>query len=126
MKKRLTNIVLILALFGYLIFIGRSDYMFSWLAHNNFCYVWAVIAVLWLFKQDICAKWLTAGSILAIFPAQVVESIGKSANWGIGVWIGMVVLFLIFGLLLQYRKWRKDHPRPEPQEKTEKEENSDE
>lgn len=125
MKKRLTNIILILALFGYLIFIGRSIDMFNKLASNNFYYVWAVIAVLWLLKQDICAKWLTAGSILAVFPAQIAEILGNSLNWGIGVWIGFVVLFLIFGLLLQLRKWRKDHPKSERQEKSE-EENSDE
>lgn len=125
MKKRITNIILILALFGYLIFIGRSDYMFSWLAHNNFCYVWAVIALLWFFRQDICAKWLTAGSVLAVFPAQIVENIessilsndvAKSSYWGIGTWIGLVVICLCIGAWFQFRNWRRNHPKPESNE----------
>ncbi len=122
MKKRITNILLILALFGYLIFIGRSVYMLSWLAENYFCFVWAVIVLLWIFKQDICAKWLTFGSIFAVFPAQIVEGlmVGEHQNavdhshllWGVGVWIGVAVLTLILGILFQYRAWRKTHPKP--------------
>lgn len=123
MKKRITSILLTLALFGYLIFLGRSDYLIEWLAHNNFCYVWAVIVVLWAFHQDICAKWLTAGSILAVFPAQIMENIkfmrfandnpaAHSFYWGVPTWIVLVIFSLIIGCTLQYRKWRKDHPKP--------------
>lgn len=123
MKKRITSILFTLGLFGYLIFLGRSDYLIEWLAHNNFCYVWAVIVVLWIFRQDICAKWLMAGSILAVFPAQIMENIkflhfGKdnptahSFYWGVPTWIVLTVLSLFIGVALQYRKWRKDHPKP--------------
>lgn len=122
MKKRITNVLLILALFGYLIFVGRSDYLLQWLARNNFCYVWVLISLLWLLKLDVCAKWLTAGSILAVFPAQIMEDINgnvmegnpavDSAYWGVGVWIALTAIFLIIGAALQYRKWRKAHPKP--------------
>lgn len=67
MKKRFRAILLTIGLFVFMIVVGRCDYMFQWLAHQNFCYIWVLITLLWLLKQDICAKWLTAGSIFAIF-----------------------------------------------------------
>lgn len=122
MKKRISSIILTLALFGYLIFLGRSDYLLEWLARNNFCYVWGLIVIFWILRLDICAKWLTAGSILAVFPAQIAEDletlfyngsiIADSTYTGVFTWILLVLLSLIVGCAIQYRKWRKAHPKP--------------
>lgn len=121
MKKRITMICLTLALFGYLIFLGRSNYLMVWLAENNFCYVWAGIVLMLIFRQDICAKWLTAGSILAVFPAQLMESlkgsfykteaIAATKSWGIPAWVALVGVSLAVGVWMQYRAWRKLHPK---------------
>ncbi len=126
MKKRIGNILAILAIFGYMIFIGRSNYMFAFLANHNFYYVWAVIAVLWIVKQDAFAKWLTAASIFAVFPAELVDQAirnggdAEKANlWGGVVWVGVVILTLILCLVIQYSKWRKAHPKKEKAEETE-------
>ncbi len=126
MKKRIGNILGILAIFGYMIFIGRSNYMFAYLANQNFYYVWAVIAILWIVKQDAFAKWLTAASVFAVFPAELVDrairnggTVEKANLWGVIVWIALVVLTLISCLVVLYNKWRKAHPKKEKAEEEE-------
>ncbi len=84
MKKRILTVLAILAVFGYMIFIGRSSYMFGWLAEQNFLYIWALIAIMVIAKQDVCAIWSTVGAVFAVFPAEivawVVTSLGCSAG----------------------------------------------
>lgn len=110
MKKKLKEILITMVSFAIAIYLGHHIYLLQWLAERYFCFVWAPILVLWLFRQEILARWLTFGAFGGLFLGQLAEDIkweiygldnmaAHSAYWGVGIWFVVVALTLLLGIL---------------------------
>lgn len=117
MKKKLKDIFSAMAAFGALIYLGRNTYLLEWLAERYFCFVWVPVLVLWLFRQEILAGWLTFGAIGGLFLGQIAEDMkwkilsadnqaAHSSYWGVGIWFTVVVLAFGIGILHTWLKLR--------------------
>lgn len=116
MKKKLKEVTLTMASFGILIYLGHHTYLLEWLAERWFCFLWAPILLLWIFRLEILARWLTIGAFGGLFLGQLAEdikwelygidaNIAHSSYWGVGIWFGAVALTLLLGILhLSIRK----------------------
>lgn len=118
MKKKLKEVFITMASFGILIYLGHHTYLLEWLARRYFCFVWAPILILWIFRQEVLARWLTFGAFGGMFLGQIAEDIkwevfgienqiAHSSYWGVGIWFGVLLLALLFGLLHTSIKARK-------------------
>lgn len=118
MKKKLKEIFTTMAAFGILIYLGHHTYLLEWLAERYFCFLWVPILLLWLFRQEILARWLTVGAFGGLFLGQLAEDIkweilgldnvaAHSSYWGVGIWFAAVALALIFGILHTWLKRKK-------------------
>jgi len=121
MKKKLKEILLTMASFGILIYLGYHTYLLEWLAERWFCFIWAPILLLWLFRQDILARWLTFGAFGGMFLGQIAEDIkwevlgiesqiAHSSYWGVGIWFTVVLLSLMLGI---FHTWLKNKKKKE-------------
>ncbi|MBQ7129878.1 MAG: hypothetical protein IJO21_02400 [Oscillospiraceae bacterium] len=121
MKKKLKEILLTMASFGILIYLGHHTYLLEWLAERWFCFIWAPIQLLWLFRQDILARWLTFGAFGGMFLGQIAEDIKwevlgiesqivHSSYWGVGIWFTVVLLSLMLGI---FHTWLKNKKKKE-------------
>ena len=110
MKKKIKEVCLTMAAFGILIYLGHHTYLLEWLAQRWFCFLWAPILLLWIFRQEILARWLTVGGFGGLFLGQLAEDIkwelygidaeiAHSSYWGVGIWFGTVALMLLLGIL---------------------------
>ena len=121
MKKKLKEILLTMGTFGVLIYLGHHTYLLEWLAQRYFCFLWVPILLLWLFRQEILARWLTFGAFGGLFLGQLAEEIkwdvlgthnqaAHSSYWGVGIWFGVVLLSLAAGFLHSRIKKRRESP----------------
>lgn len=110
MKKKCREILLTMAAFGVLTYLGHHTYLLEWLAERYFCFIWMPILVLWLFRQDILARWLSLGAFGGLFLGQLAEEVkwsiwgvenqaAHSSYWGVAIWFGAVLLALAAGLV---------------------------
>lgn len=126
MKQRIKAILTIVLIFTYLIFAGRADYLLTWLADRYFLCIWIPIILLYIFKQDIIARWLTVGSIGAVPLGEVMEFVkflkygenqaAHSSYWGVATWAVAVVICTALGILFQLIHNRKNKPKEPVQE----------
>lgn len=118
MKKKLKEVLITMASFGVLIYLGHHTYLLEWLARRYFCFVWAPILILWLFRQEVLARYLTFGAFGGMFLGQIAEDIkwevfgienqiAHSSYWGVGIWFGVMLLSLLLGLMHTSIKARK-------------------
>lgn len=118
MKKKIKEILGTMASFGILIYLGHHTYLLEWLAERYFCFLWAPILLLWVFRQEILARWLTFGAFGGLFLGQIAEDMkwgvygvenqaAHSSYWGVGIWILTVILFIGLGLFHTWLKNRK-------------------
>jgi len=127
MKKRIALYVILLSPFVLLwIFgetIGKDLYVFEWLSHNRYCYVWIAVILLLIFKQDTASIFLSVGNIAGVLlghfignflnarsMSQITDSMDQeeiyhlSTHYGVYIWAITVVIFLIIGIVMQRRK----------------------
>ena len=118
MKKKLKEVFITMASFAVLIYLGHHTYLLEWLAKRWFCFVWAPILLLWLFRQEILARWLTFGAFGGMFLGQIAEDVkwevlgldnqaAHSSYWGVGIWFAVLLLSLGLGILQTWLKNRK-------------------
>lgn len=118
MKKKLKEVMITMASFGVLIYLGHHTYLLEWLARRYFCFVWAPILILWLFRQEVLARYLTFGAFGGMFLGQIAadikwevfgieNQIAHSSYWGVGIWFGVMLLSLLLGLMHTSIKARK-------------------
>lgn len=118
MKKKLKEVFFTMASFGILIYLGHHAYLLEWLARRYFLFIWAPILLLWFFRQEILARWLTLGAFAGLFLGQLAEDFkwniygsndlpAHSSYWGVGTWCIIVILTLGIGLLHTWLKSRK-------------------
>ena len=118
MKKKLKEICTTMASFGILIYLGHHTYLLEWLAQRYFLFLWAPILFLWIFRQEILARWLTFGVFGGLFLGQLAEDLkwevfgmenqlAHSSYWGVGIWFAAVLLALALGILHTWLKRRK-------------------
>ena len=118
MKKKLKEIFTTMAAFGILIYLGLHPYLLEWLAERYFCFVWAPILLLWIFRQEMLARWLTLGAFGGLFLGQLAEDVkwgiygtdnmaAHSSYWGVGVWFLTVILCFGFGILHTWLRMKK-------------------
>ena len=109
MKKKLREILITMASFTVLTYLGHHTYLLQWLAERYFCFIWAPILALWLFRQEILARWLTLGAFGGLFFGQLAEDIkweiygldnmaAHSSYWGVGIWFAAVLLAFAAGM----------------------------
>lgn len=109
MKKKLKEILIIMSSFAVLIYLGHHTYLLEWLAKRYFCFVWVPIMLLWIFRQELLARWLTFGAFGGLFLGQLAEDIkwgaygldhmpAHSSYWGVGIWFAAVLLALGAGI----------------------------
>ena len=109
MKKKLKEILITMASFAISIYLGHHTYLLKWLAERYFCFIWAPILALWLFRQEILARWLTFGAFGGLFLGQLAEDIkweiygldnmaAHSSYWGVGIWFAAVLLAFAAGM----------------------------
>ena len=124
MKKKLKEITLTMASFGILIYLGHHTYLLEWLAERYFCFLWVPILLLWIFRQEVLARWLTFGAFGGLFLGQLAEEMkwevlgldnqmAHSSYWGVGLWFCAVVLAFLAGQLhtrLRNRKKASEAP----------------
>ena len=119
MKKKLKEILGTMASFGILIYLGHHTYLLEWLARRYFCFIWAPILILWIFRQEILARWLTFGAFGGMFLGQLAEDIkwevygidsqiAHSSYWGVGIWFASILLMLAGGILHLCIRKKKD------------------
>lgn len=119
MKKKLKEVFTTMAMFGILIYLGLNTYLLEWLAERYFCFVWIPIIVLWVFRQEILARWLTFGAFGGLLLGQIAEDmkwellgienqVAHSSYWGVGTWFTMVIIAFGFGILHTWVKIRKN------------------
>lgn len=119
MKKKLKEILGTMASFGILIYLGHHTYLLEWLARRYFCFIWAPILILWIFRQEILARWLTFGAFGGMFLGQLAEDIkwevygidsqiAHSSYWGVGIWFASILLMLAGGILHLWIRKKKD------------------
>lgn len=108
MKKKLKEVLITMSAFGVLIYLGHHTYLLEWLAKRYFCFVWAPVLILWIFRQELLARWLTLGAFGGLFLGQLAEDIkwgvygldnvaAQSSYWGVGIWFATVLLALAAG-----------------------------
>lgn len=118
MKKKLLEILRTIAAFGILIYLGQNDYLLEWLARRYFCFVWVPILLLWIFRQEILARWLTFGTFSGLFLGQIAEDMkwyilgmnnqaAHSSYWGVGAWFTVIIVAFGIGLLHAWIRARK-------------------
>lgn len=118
MKKKRKEVLLVMASFGVLIYLGHHVYLLEWLAKRYFCFIWAPILLLWIFRQEILARWLTFGAFGGLFLGQITEDLkwgihgtdnmaAHSSYWGVGTWILTVILSIGLGILHTWLKNKK-------------------
>lgn len=118
MKKKLKEVFLTMASFGILIYLGHHTYLLEWLAKRWFCFLWVPILILWIFRQEFLARWLTLGAFGGLFLGQLAEDIkweiygldnmaAHSSYWGVGIWFAAVAATLLLGIIHLSLKRRK-------------------
>lgn len=119
MKKKIREVFTTMLSFAILIYLGHHTYLLEWLAERYFCFIWVPILLLWLFRQEIIARWLTVGAFGGLFLGQLAEEIkwelygldnmaAHSSYWGVGIWFAAVALTLVLGILHICLKRKKD------------------
>lgn len=106
----------------------NSEYLFGWAAHNwNFYLVLSLIPlILLLFNKHIVSVLMTIGITLGIFAGNYLGAILRNYNMskiveemsaeevaklhrnnGFSIWIGIVLLFLLIGIIMEHKSKKK-------------------
>lgn len=118
MKKKVKEIAGTMASFGVLIYLGHHTYLLEWLSRRWFCFVWVPILILWTFRQEILARWLTFGAFGGMFLGQLAEDLkwefwgmenqaAHSSYWGVGILFGILLLALVLGMFHTWIRHRR-------------------
>jgi|GEM_PF-1767761 len=107
--------------------LGKDIYVFEWMSDNNFWYVWIIVCILLLFRQDIAAVFLSAGSAIGILlghflggflnelsmkkitsdmPPEEIDRL--SQHDGVFIWIVTLFVALIIGIFFQKKQRKPD------------------
>lgn len=90
----------------------KGLYLFGWTTHNFYCGLWLLSPALVLLGQNVWARFVTGGNVLAVLCGQFLgdwikgmlppDPYGTRLHPGFLIWVGLMLVSVVLGGFVQF------------------------